>query len=70
MYNWSVDEKAFKKADPAGYERWRLEQLINYGLGNEKLNARLVRKHWRSLYLDPITRRYLHFLLWPSKPTS
>ena len=25
MYNWSVDEAQFKKADPQGYKLWRLE---------------------------------------------
>lgn len=65
MYNWSVDEKQFKKADPKGYEIWRLEQMINYGLGEEKLPAGLVKKHWRRLYMDAPTRKYLEFLLWP-----
>ena len=37
MYNWSVDEKKFKKEDPEGYRLWRLVQLINYGLAGEKL---------------------------------
>lgn len=67
MYNWSVDEKAFKKADPEGYEKWRLEQTINWGLGGEKLNQKLLRKYWRGLFLDPIKKKYLSFLLWPLK---
>ncbi|KKU82448.1 MAG: hypothetical protein UY09_C0014G0009 [Parcubacteria group bacterium GW2011_GWA2_47_8] len=70
MYNWSVDEKLFKKTDPQGYKLWRIEQLINYGLGTEKLNARLVRKHWDKLYMDEPTRAYLQFLLWPPKTIS
>ena len=67
MYNWSVDEKQFKKADPEGYQIWRLEQMINYGTAGEKLNERLVRKYWDKLYMDPPTRAYLRFLLWPSQ---
>lgn len=67
MYNWSVDEKQFKKADPKKYQIWRLEQMINYGLGGEKLNERLVRKYWKRLYMDAPTRAYLKFLLWPPK---
>lgn len=70
MYNWSVDEKAFKKADPKGYELWRLEQSINYGLGGEKLEEKLVRKYWRKLSIDKPTRDYLKFLLWPKRRTS
>ena len=67
MYNWSVDEEAFKKADPEGYEKWRLEQMINWGLGGEKLDEAKLRKYWDKLYLDPIKRLYVEFLLWPDK---
>lgn len=65
MYNWSVDEKKFKKEDPEGYKIWRLEQMINWGLGNEKLDVRMVRKYWRKIFMDGVTRKYLRFLLWP-----
>lgn len=67
MYNWSVDEKQFKKEDPEGYLIWRLEQMINYGLGDEKLDEKLVRKYWKRIFIDEPTRRYLEFLLWPKK---
>lgn len=69
MYNWSVDEAQMKKVDPKGYEIWRLEQMINYGEPGEKLNERLVRKHWGIVKerIDPEYRAYLEFLLWPSK---
>lgn len=64
MYNWSVDEKQFKKEDPEGYKIWRLEQMINWGLGGEKLDESLVRKYWHRLFLDPVKRQYIFFLLW------
>ena len=67
MYNWSVDETQFKTADPEGYKIWRLEQMINFGLGEEKLNERDVRKYWSKLRLDPKKKKYLAFLLWPAK---
>lgn len=67
VHNWSVDEKAFKKADPEGYKIWRIQQLINYGLDGEKLSRKEVKKYWPKLYLDPMTKRYLEFLLWPKK---
>lgn len=67
MYNWSIDEKKFKKEDPEGYKIWRLEQMINYGLGREKLNEKLVKKYWKKLFMDDLTRKYLRFLLWPKK---
>lgn len=67
MYNWSIDEKAFKKANPEKYQIWKLEQMINWGLGGEKLKEFLVRKYWRKLFIDIPTRKYLEFLLWPQK---
>jgi hypothetical protein len=67
MYNWSVDEKKFKKEDPEGYQIWKLEQMINWGLGCEKLNERLLRKHWKKFFIDNIIKNYLRFLLWQKK---
>jgi len=67
MYNWSVDEKQFKKEDPEGYKIWRLEQLINFGLGKEKIDKKELKKYWKRLYLDPDKKRFLTFLLWPQK---
>ena len=70
MYNWSVDEKAFKKADPEGYKLWRIEQMINWGLGGEKLDELLVRKYWKKLFMDRPTKKYLEFLLWPRENSN
>ena len=69
MYNWSVDEEAFKKIDPKGYKLWRLEQLINYGLDGEKLNEKEVKKAWQKIKdrLDPDIKKYLEFLLWQKR---
>jgi len=70
MYNWSIDEKKFKKENPEGYKIWKLEQMINYGLGREKLDEKLVRKYWKKLFMDEITKKYLEFILWPKKRKS
>lgn len=67
MYNWSVDEKQLKKY-PEKHKIWRLEQMINWGLGGEKLNEAQLRKYWRKLFIDSPTRKYLEFLLWKKKP--
>lgn len=67
MYNWSIDEKTFKKADPEAYKIWKLEQMINYGLGEEKIDKKLVKRYWKKLFMDEATRKYLQFLLWPQK---
>lgn len=67
MYNWSVDEKKFKNEDPERYKIWRLEQLINYGLGGERIKEEELKEHLNKLDIDQPTRKYLEFLLWPNK---
>lgn len=67
MYNWSTDEKKLKDKDPEGYKIWRLEQLINYGLGGERIKENELKEHLNELDMDQPTRKYLEFLLWPDK---
>ena len=70
MWNWSVDEKSFKKKYPEEYRLWRLVQLINYGLDEgEKLDEKEVKKAWPKIkdQLDPYKARALEFLLWETK---
>lgn len=66
MYNWSTDTEELKK-DPRQYKIWRLEQLINFGLGKEKIDKKELKKFWPFLYLDPAKKRFLSLLLWPNK---
>lgn len=69
MYNWSVDEKKFKKEDPEGYEIWRLVQMINYGNPGDRLDKNQVKKYWFKISdkIDPLYREFLELLLWPRK---
>lgn len=66
MYNWSVDEKELKKY-PEQYTIWKLEQMVNWGLGGEKLDKNDLKIYWDRLFLDPVKKKYLTFLLWQSK---
>lgn len=65
MYNWSVDENYLKKF-PKQYKLWKLEQILSYGLGDEKLDKKEVIASWDYLKkrLDPNRRRLIEFLLW------
>lgn len=62
MYNWSVNEEELKKY-PQQYKRWRLEQLINFGLNGEKISAVELKEHLPHLHIDPWRRRFLNLLL-------
>ncbi|EKD99731.1 MAG: hypothetical protein ACD_22C00187G0001 [uncultured bacterium] len=62
MQNWSTDEKNLKKY-PEKYKLWRVENLINFGLGGEKLDGNFLKKNLDKLNIDPLKKRYLKFLL-------
>lgn len=60
MNNWSIDEEKLKK-DPRAFAIWKIAQLSNFGLGDEKIRASDYRKYadvisihdtWRKKYLD------------------
>jgi hypothetical protein len=67
MKHWSVDEKRFKEHDPAAYRRWQIEQRINEGLGTWKLSRAELKRLWPKLRLEEPERRFLKYLLWPSR---
>jgi hypothetical protein len=62
MYNWNIDITLFRSKKKRIW--WKLNQLINFGLGGEKVNLRLVKKYWDKLFLDPKRKRFLEFLIW------
>ena len=64
MHNWSVATNALKK-DKKQYSRWRLESLVNFGLGKTKLRSLELKKQWANLRLDPKKKKFIELLLWP-----
>jgi len=66
MYNWNTNTKTLKK-NPGEYAVWRLEQLINFGLDEERLDSKLVKKYWDKLRIDPEKKEALAFLLWQKR---
>lgn len=63
MQNWSTGIESLKK-DPEHYQQWELEQLINFGLGEKKLNETLMRRYWAKLQIDPARQRFLGMLIY------
>jgi len=62
MYNWSIDEKELAK-EPEKYAIWQLEQMVNFGLGEDRIDSRKLLKHWKALKIDPARRKFLDILL-------
>jgi len=65
MHNWSTDIKKLKQ-NPEKNSIWKLEQMINYGLDEEKLDKEEVKSMWDTIKsnLDPYKRRAIEYLLW------
>jgi hypothetical protein len=64
MHNWSTDTNELKK-DKKQYAIWRLEQMVNFGLGGKKISREELKKYWNFLSLDPHKKQYLKMILWP-----
>ena len=58
MKNWSTDTKKLKK-DKDKFAIWKMEQLINFGLGKEKIKKSDLIKYWDVLDIDPFKRKFL-----------
>lgn len=56
--HWSVDEEALA-THPEEYAKWKLEQRINFGVGEAKIRESELRKYWSELILDPWKRKAL-----------
>ena len=62
MNHWSVDTTELEK-DSVAYARWKLEQAINWGIRDGKIDERELREHMPVLDLDPDKRKFLLLLL-------
>lgn len=63
---WDYGKIEYQKqaaADPV----WHLERLINYGLGEEKLDRELLKRYLLKLRISEDRRVFLELLLWNKK---
>jgi hypothetical protein len=66
MYNWNTDTSKWNK-DSESYQIWEIEQMVNFGLNDRKLDVKKLRKYWKKLNLDPNRKKFLEFILWPER---
>lgn len=66
MKNWSTDTR-FLKTAPFAFKLWKTEQLINFGMGNAKLETKFLKTNMEKLSIDPAKKDFLSFLLWPKR---
>lgn len=60
--HWSVDEKSLS-SDPRAHAIWRLEQRINWGIGEDHIDTDELRRYWDEIDIDPLKRRALALAL-------
>ena len=65
MQNWSTNEKEFKLENKSKHAIWKLEQMVNFGLGKgEKLSVSQLKKYWNHIEIDKSRRKLLKVLLY------
>lgn len=62
MNNWSVDIKKLRK-DKEKFAIWKLEQMVNFGLGGKKIKKKELKKYWKVIHIDPAKRKFLSLFL-------
>jgi hypothetical protein len=58
MKNWSTNTKKLRK-DKDKFTIWKLEQLVNFGLGKKKIKKSELKKHWKVINIDLAKRKFL-----------
>ncbi len=71
MNNWSTDDKKMRINNPKNYSVWQQIQLINYGLGDQKLDKPLIKGQWELIkdQIDPLKASVLEYWLWDKLPS-
>lgn len=62
MKHWSVDTTELEK-NPEAFAIWKLEQAVNFGIRDGKVNEKELRMYWDKLDLDPYKKKFLALLL-------
>ena len=60
--HWSVDIKEIEK-DTEIFTVWKLEQWVNWGIGNNKASKADLIKYWNKLDIDEWKRKALSLAL-------
>lgn len=63
---WDYTKTEYQKQAEAD-KKWQLERMINYGLGNEKLDRAILERYFKELKIPDDRRAFLEFILWGKK---
>jgi len=58
MKNWSTNTKKLRE-NKDKFIIWKLEQLVNFGLGKKRIKKSELKKYWNVINIDPFKRKLL-----------
>lgn len=62
MKNWSTNTKKLRK-NKEKFAIWKIEQLVNFGLGKKKIKKQDLKKYWKIINIDPAKRKFLSLFI-------
>lgn len=62
MKNWSTNIKKIRE-DKDKFIVWKIEQLVNFGLGKKKIKKGELKKYWKVIDIDPSKRKFLSLFI-------
>ncbi|MBT9164736.1 MAG: hypothetical protein DDT23_00741 [candidate division WS2 bacterium] len=62
MKHWSVNARRLEN-DPDALMVWELENAVNFGLRNGKINKQDLLAYWDKLDIDPHKKKFLSLIL-------
>lgn len=63
MYNWNTNTNRLKENTPE-YDKFVLEQQINFGLNSTRISLKKLKKYWDKLNIDSAKKNYLKKIVW------
>ena len=60
MHNWDYPKQVNMRKD----DKWRLERLLTYGFGEEKVDREELKRNFNELKIPDNTKAFFELLLW------
>lgn len=62
MKNWSTNTRKLRR-DKDKFAIWKLEQMVNFGLGKKKIKKSELKKYWKVINIDSAKRKFLSLFI-------
>ncbi len=62
MKNWSTNIKKLRE-NKDKFAIWKMEQLVNFGLGKKKIKKSELKKYWKVIDIDSSKKKFLSLII-------